>query len=189
MKAFPLVLIASLAALPAAAQTVVPVDRFDSIQLEGGGHVTLVHGATQQVKLIRGSTQYTRFHAKFGQPRKLVIEACNKDCPQQYDLEVEITTPDLESVAIEGGGHIESRGAFPGQQSITVAIDGGGNIDIRSIEAVSATAAIDGGGHVKLTARDNLTAAIDGGGHVEYWGNPKNVTRVVDGGGDVSKGS
>ncbi len=187
MKAFPLVLVAAFAALPAAAETVVPVEHFDSVELEGGGHVTLVHGASQQVRLLKGSTQYTSFRVRSGQ--KLVIEACNGNCPPVYDLEIEIATPDIQAVAIDGGGHIESRGAFPGQQHLAVAIDGGGNIDVRSIEATNANAAIDGGGHVKLTAKGNLTAAIGGGGHIEYWGNPKNVTQAVDGGGEVSKGS
>jgi putative autotransporter adhesin-like protein len=187
MKAFPLVLAAAFAALPAAAQTVVPVERFDSVELEGGGHVTLIHGASQQVKLLKGSTQYTTFRIKSG--RKLVIEACNSDCPHQYDLEIEITTPDLAAASISGGGHIESRGDFPGQRNITVAVEGGGNIDVRSIQATDATAAVDGGGHVMLTAKDNLTAAVDGGGHIEYWGSPKNVTQAVDGGGNISKGS
>jgi Putative auto-transporter adhesin, head GIN domain len=177
---------ATLASGVAFAQTTISVAPFNSVELRGGGHVTIRHGDAQRVTLIKGSTQFTHMHIEDG--RKLVIDACNRDCPHEYDLDIEIVTPDIEGVAISGGGSIQSADAFPGQHSVSAAVEGGGAIDIRSIDADAANAAINGGGKIAIRAEHRLTAAVDGGGHIVYWGDPS-VTSAIDGGGNISKGS
>ena len=171
-----------VAASAVSAQTTVPVAHFSSVELRGGGHVVLRHGAQQHVTIFKGSTQYTRFGIVDG--NKLVIDACNSDCPRQYDLEIEIMTPDVRAVAIEGGGRIESAPGFPAQGSITAAVNGGGHIDLRNVAAQNGSAAVDGGGHIELKASGHLTAAVNGGGNIRYVGNPQ-VTTAIDGGGSV----
>jgi putative autotransporter adhesin-like protein len=182
------VLVAS-AALAAAglaqAQTVVPTGHFESVELEGGGHVVLKHGDAQRATILKGSTQFTRIAIEDG--NKLKIEACNSNCPREYDLEIVIETPEIVAVAIDGGGHIESSGSFPDQHQVTAAVEGGGYIDLRSIDAANATAAVNGGGHIALRAEKKLTAAVNGGGHITYRGNAE-VTEAIDGGGSVSRG-
>jgi hypothetical protein len=84
-------LLCTALAVPAWAQSAVPVPHFDSVELEGGGHVVIRYGDAQQVRLIQGSTEFTHFRVEEG--GKLRIDACNRDCPHQYDLEIEITTP------------------------------------------------------------------------------------------------
>ncbi|HEY1632816.1 MAG TPA: DUF2807 domain-containing protein [Rhizomicrobium sp.] len=184
------VLLAAVAALPLAAfaQTAVPTPRFDSVELEGGGHVVIKYGAVQKVTLLKGSTEFTKIATEWSQPHELKIEACNEHCPEHYDLEIVIETPGIAAVAIDGGGHIESAGAFPNQRQVTAAVEGGGHIDLRSIDAADATAAVEGGGNIMVRAHANLTAAVNGGGHITYWGDPQ-VTQAVNGGGEVSRGS
>ncbi|HEY5048554.1 MAG TPA: DUF2807 domain-containing protein [Rhizomicrobium sp.] len=176
------------AAFAASAATIVPAAPFDSIELEGGGHVTLIRGSVQQVRILKGSTAYTRIHADDSDPRKLIIESCNADCPHPYDLDVEIVTPQIRAVAVAGGGAIESSGTFPAQHSIAVAVHGGGRVDVRSIDSADAIASIDGGGTISVKAAEGLTAAINGGGKIRYWGNP-HITEAVNGGGSVSRGN
>src|SRR5579862_6105327 len=72
-----------------AAETV-SLPHFSSVGLEGGGHVTIKYGPQQRVTLLKGSTQYTRLRVENG--HSLNIEACNDNCPHQYDLEIEIVT-------------------------------------------------------------------------------------------------
>jgi hypothetical protein len=181
------VALAVLATAPVAlAQTVVPADHFKSIELRGGGHVTLRYGAVQRVTLTEGSTQYTT--VKVGDDGKLVIDACNNDCPMHYDLEIEIVTPEVGGVAVSGGGAIESAGGFPHQDSVSAAVEGGGRIDLRTVDAASANAAVDGGGKILVKAERSLMAAVDGGGSITYWGDPA-VSSAIDGGGSVRKGS
>jgi hypothetical protein len=175
---------AGLAAGVASAQTAVPLAHFSSIELRGGGHVVLRHGGQQRVTILKGSTQYTSF--KMEGPDKLVIDACNSDCPMQYDLEIDIVTPDVRAVAISGGGRVESAAGFPAQGAITAAVNGGGHIDLRSVAAENGTAAVDGGGHIEIRTSGHLTAAVNGGGRILYVGNPQ-VTTAIDGGGSVQR--
>jgi hypothetical protein len=176
--------VALLPVTPAAAQQLVQVASFDSVELEGGGHVVIKHGDVQQVRLVQGSTAFTRFVVE--REGKLRIEACNNNCPHHYDLEVEITTPRIKALAVSGGGAINSTGNFPAT-NLALAVEGGGMIDVRAIDARNAEAAVNGGGVIKLKANGQLTAAVDGGGEIRYWGNPR-VTQAIDGGGEIERG-
>jgi hypothetical protein len=175
---------ATLASAPAFAATIVPVGHFRSIELRGGGHVALHHGAAQSVTLVSGSTDFTTFRIEDG--NKLVIDACNDRCPHEYDLDIDIVSPDIRGVAISGGGTIEAQGAFPGQHALDAAVEGGGSIDIRAMSSAEANAAVNGGGRIRLAPQRMLTAAVNGGGSIVYWGNPA-VTQAVSGGGSIKK--
>jgi hypothetical protein len=172
-----------LFAIPASAE-IVPVGHFDKIGLEGGGHILVKYGPTQRVTILKGSTQYTTFTIREG--NHLEIKACNRDCPHIYDLEIEIVTPNLDSAAIEGGGHIVAASGFPSQDSFDAAVDGGGHIEMQALSANRVEAAVDGGGHIEVTAKRTLHAAVDGGGSITYHGDPQ-VSSAIDGGGSVSK--
>lgn len=169
----------------AQAQQTVDVAPFRNIELRGGGHVLLRSGPAQRVTILKGSTQYTRLHSDDGHTLK--IDACDARCPMHYDLEIEVVTPAISGVAVDGGGSIDAGSGFAAQNAIDAAISGGGSIDIRSISAGHANAAVEGGGDIKLRAERTLEAAVDGGGDITYWGGAK-VTTAIDGGGNVSKG-
>jgi len=165
------------------AGTNVPVAPFKSIGLRGGGHVILRHGTTQHVTLLKGSMQFTSFDIR---GNELTISACNTNCPSHYDLEIDIVSPAIDGVAIEGGGAIKSQGDFPKQGKIAAAVSGGGAIDIRAMAADEVDAAVNGGGEIMTKPLHALHAAVNGGGEISYWGNPE-VTSAVNGGGSVSK--
>lgn len=177
---------ASLFATSALAGETINVGPFRAIELRGGGHVTLHHGDQQRVTLNAGSTQYTSFTIEDGQT--LVIDACNHSCPNgEYDLRIDIATPDIRGVAIEGGGEIDGSADLPAG-TLSAAVNGGGRIDMRAVHAGAVNAAVSGGGHILIFAGDRLHAAVSGGGRIEYWGNPQ-VTSAISGGGDVRQGS
>ena len=175
---------ALIAVSPAAAQGPVSVPGFDSLELLGGGRVTIRHGATQRVTLVRGNLEMTRFTVERG---KLEIDACVRSC-RDYDLEVEIVTPDIDAIAIRGGGEILAEGGFPQRGDLAVAIAGGGEIDVRDIAANYVAASITGGGEIRTHARDNLAASIIGGGTVRYVGDPERSI-AINGGGNVHSDS
>lgn len=177
--------LALLCAAPAAVQAAetINVGHFDSIDINGGGQVTLRHGATQSVVLRQGSTQYTSFRVKDG--HTLRIDACNGTCPHNYALEIEITVPDIQALAINGGGSITAS-SFPGKKQITAAVNGGGEIDLTGMPVKDATAAVNGGGLIKVLATSDLTAAVMGGGEIAYGGHPQ-LTQVVQGGGSIER--
>ncbi len=178
-------LVSAVTVASAAAQTMVSVPAFRAIELEGGGHVVLRYGDVQQVRLLRGSTAFTRFVVEDG--GKLRIEACNDDCPRHYDLDVEIVTPAIDALAISGGGAIETASDLPCRREIALAVKGGGTVDARALRCADVTAAVDGGGLIRVNADKNLMAAVRGGGSIKYWGNPR-VTEAVEGGGEVEQG-
>jgi hypothetical protein len=174
-----------IAATPAAAlaQTVIPVDRFVGVDLHGGGTVNIRQGATQRVTLVEGDRTEARFEVN--SRGQLNISPCRGWCVGNRHFEVDIETPDLNSVAIYGGGHIRAQGAFPAQGAVSAAIHGGGEIDMRAVPAQSASAAIHGGGKIVIFAQNSLGAAINGGGEIRYAGRPA-VSSAIHGGGSVS---
>jgi hypothetical protein len=176
---------AALAAAPAiaTAQTLAPLPKFDSVELNGGGDVTIRQGPIQRVTLRSGSTEYSRLEVRGG---KLVIRACGDwHCPRHYDLEVEIETPEIGAAAINGGGYIVAEGAFRPQGAVSAAVRGGGKIDLQAVKASAASAAVHGGGGILLFAQNSLSAEVNGGGSIRYLGQPT-VNSSVHGGGSVN---
>ncbi len=170
---------------PAIATEVVPLSHFGSVELRGGGHVTIVPGTAERIAVVNGSTRFTHFHIERGD--ELVIDTCDEKCPTPYRLEVEIQSPRVPDLAVSGGGDITVSNGFAPQRKLSGAVSGGGRIDARAIEAWSVSAAVNGGGELLVRARAMLTGAVSGGGHVRYWGNPQ-VTSAIQGGGSIRPG-
>ena len=166
-----------------AAETV-PVSPFHSVELRGGGEITVVPGPVQRVTLLQGSSQITTFRVR--ERGKLEIDICRQRCPRNYNLQVRIESPHVPDVAIAGGGNIRATGGFAPQGQLSAAIHGGGKIDVRAVEARNVSAAIHGGGQINVRPRSSLSAAIHGGGEIRYSGNPQ-VSSAIHGGGAVHR--
>ena len=180
----PLFTIALAAAAPALATESISVPAFRSVQLRGGGEVSLRPGPVQRVTIIEGSPQITRF--RVGRDGQLKIDVCDGNCPRNYHLRVDIQSPSAPDVAIAGGGLIRASGGFPAQRQLSAAISGGGKIDVLAVSAGSVNAAVHGGGLISVRARSSLSAAVNGGGEVRYAGNPA-VSSAINGGGAVHR--
>jgi len=167
------------------AATTVPVAAFDSVELNGMGRIVLRHGAEQRVTITQGSTEVTQM--RVGEGGKLVIDACDRRCPANYRLEMEIVTPRLGGVAIRGSGDIRAEGDLPGTRKLDVAISGSGRIDTRAVRAAAVNAAISGSGTMLVSADETLTTAISGSGDVTYWGEPRLQT-AIQGSGRIKRG-
>ena len=183
-----LIPLAACASAPAIAQAQVDVAAFDAIDLRGGGHVTVRHGVRQRVTLLRGDLATSRIEvgSRRGNERSLVIEACRTSC-SDYDLRVEIVTPDIGAVAVTGGGEIEFESGFAAQRALALSVTGGGSIDARAVPAQDVAASVRGGGSIQTEPRNALAASVSGGGAIVYSGNPM-VTSSVQGGGAVTRG-
>lgn len=181
---FPIFALAFAISAPALAADAVPVPHFQSIELRGGGDVSIVPGPVQRVMIVEGSTQFTTFRVI--RDGKLRIDACNERCPRNYPLHIRIESPTVPDVAIAGGGLIRTGGGFAPQHQLAAAVMGGGTIDVRSVSASDVSAAINGGGDIYVRPRATLSAAVNGGGDVHYSGNPQ-VSMAVRGGGDLRR--
>jgi hypothetical protein len=191
--------IAVAASVPALAQTVVPVARFQSIELVGGGRAIVRHGPAHRVTILEGNAQISDIRVRGREERRvgrnslissddrLVIVACRNSCPDRYKLVVEIQTPDVEALAVRGGGQIDVKEGFRRGSNLAVAVSGGGQIDARSLSAASFAAAVSGGGSLMVGPSSSLSAAVNGGGTIRYWGDPQ-LSTAVRGGGTVVRG-
>lgn len=171
---------------PVVAQKVVPLTPFSSVELHNGGHAILRHGPTQRVTFLKGSLDYTRVTVADG--GRLVIDSCSMDCPREYDLEIEIVTPDIVRVSVSDGGTIQSSGTFPRQAEIAVAVNSGGTIDIRSMAVDSVTASVHSGGRIFTRPQAAMSASVVDGGIITYWGDAR-VSKSIKGGGVVTRGT
>src|SRR4051795_11762939 len=97
----PLFAFAVAASAPALATEMVPVPAFRSVQLRGGGELSIRPGPVQRVTVVEGSARITRFVVD--SDGKLRIDVCNGNCPRQYRLRVDIQSPYAPDVAIAGG--------------------------------------------------------------------------------------
>jgi hypothetical protein len=182
----PLFTAAFLASAPALADEFVPVAHFDAVELRGGGgNVVVVPGPAERVRIVEGSSRFTRIYVD--RNRSLKIDICNRECPHSYRLRVEVQSPRVPVLAVDGGGAIDVAPGFGPQHQLVAAVNGGGVIDTRAIDVSDVTAAVNGGGQLLVRAASRLTGAVHGGGAVRYWGNPE-VTSAIQGGGSVRPG-
>lgn len=173
-----------IAAAPAGAATDLSLSGFDAVSLKGGGRVVLRHGPQQRVRIVSGDATVSSFEIR--QRRSLEIHACEARCPQGYKLEVEITAPDIDAIAVTGGGSIEMAAGFPAKGSIALAVQGGGSIDTRPVEVREVAASVQGGGAIRTWASNSLAASVRGGGAIAYRGEPT-IATSVRGGGTVNR--
>ena len=174
------------AAVTAAAEpSIVKLEPFDAVELRDGGSVVVRPGAVRQATFLRGSARYSSAEVS---NRRLIITSCARPCPPDYDLEVEVSTPELAAVAVANGGSIEVHGAFPVQSTLAVAVEQGGALDVRALAADEVTAAVHSGGWILTTPRRSLLASVADGGVITYWGEPQ-VQSAVEHGGNVGRGS
>lgn len=174
--------LATLPAVATAAEGVVSVDKFSSVELHGGGTVTIRQGSVQRVTVIQDTRDRSRVEVRDG--GRLILSSCRGSCWGSGHFEVLVETPVMSSVSIMGGGHITAEGAFAPQGAVSAAIHGGGSIDLKAMPAQSASAAIHGGGRIIVAAQNNLSASIAGGGSIRYLGQPA-VSTSIHGGGSV----
>jgi hypothetical protein len=156
---------------------------FRSIELRGGGIVTVRHGATRAVNVIGANP---------GRPirtegDRLIIDRCGRNCPRGHRITVEVVTPQLSRVAVNDGGIIAVSDGFARQSALAVSVSQGGMIDARALEADQVAAAVNEGGRILTSPRRQLSATISNGGAVTYWGEPR-VTSAINGGGVVQGG-
>ena len=182
------VLLVTFASLPARAdsQPASPATAtsFRSIELRGGGIATVRHGSVRRVTVL-GENPGRPIRIDGG---SLVIDRCSDRCPRgRHRIEVEIVTPELDRVAVTGGGRIALDGAFPRQEAIAASVSSGGLVDIRRLEAARVAAAVDNGGRILAFPGEALAASVSDGGNVIYWGDPA-VTSSIRRGGVVEKG-
>ena len=182
---YPLFAVALMAAAPALASEVVPVPHFNAVGLRGGGDVVIVPGPVERVTILEGDSRVTHIYVEH--QGSLRIDACDGQCPRSYRLRVQIESPRVPVLAVDGGGTMTVAPGFGAQRQLVAAVNGGGRIDTRAVATADVTAAVNGGGQLLVGAASSLTGAVRGGGDIRYLGNPV-VTSAIQGGGSIRPG-
>ncbi len=164
-----------------AAETV-SVTHFNSIGLKGDGHVTIRYGLQQRVVLVKGSTEFTHIYVDEPGSGSLEIDGCPRRCPRNYNPIIEITTPDIQGLAIKGDGVIDVADSFPQGDTLGVAVSGDGSIEAERLRATTVHAALHGDGKITISVSGELIAAVNGDGAIRYFGRPHVLSAAHNGG-------
>jgi beta-lactamase regulating signal transducer with metallopeptidase domain len=177
----------SAAATPSAMQPGIPLAAsFSSVELRNGGKVSLLHGRSQGVTLLKGDPEQASITIR--DDGRLVIDRCPTHCPRNHDFMVEIMTPSLGAISVAEGGTIQVSGGFPPQPEVVVAVSQGGAIDIRSLPVANVTASVYSGGMIFSRPGTALSADVEQGGNITYWGDAV-VRSSIRHGGVVERGA
>jgi len=120
-----------------------------------------------------------------------------------HALHVQVVTPKLSSVALDGSGRVTVVGvqgprfdaSLAGSGALRVAgrtdelhakLGGVGNLELAGLAASNAQAALPGSGRMTLTATRSLGASLSGTGSIVYGGSPSNVSTNVPGSGTIT---
>lgn len=164
----------------------VEVAPFRSVELRNGSHAILRYGPTQRVIFLKGSPDQTQVTVGAGD--RLVIDKCKSKCAREYELEIEIVTPEVDGITVAHGGWIQSRGSFPRQAALRVTVDNGGTIDARAMSAGSVTASVLSGGRILVKPLSAMVASVVQGGNITYWGDAA-VRQSIEHGGVIDRGA
>lgn len=173
---------------PALAGTDIPVVPFSGINAHGGAHVTLHHGATQRVTVLKGDMKVARITIVNG--NTLDIDPCpdNFSCVMhRNDLDVDIVSPHVENIEVHGGALLRAEGTFPKQETLNLEAHGGARLDAKAITAEKVNAEAHGGGSIHTAVISTLAAEAHGGGVIRYAGNPTHLASKMHGGGVVTQ--
>jgi beta-lactamase regulating signal transducer with metallopeptidase domain len=177
----------SVAATRPAMQPGIPLTAsFSSVELRNGGKVSLVHGRSQGVTLLKGDPEQASI--TIHDDGRLVIDRCPTRCPRNHDFVVEVMTPALGAIAVAEGGTIQAGAGFPPQPEIIVGVSQGGAIDIRSLPVANVTASVYSGGRIFARPGTALSADVEQGGNITYWGDAA-VKSSIRHGGVVERGT
>lgn len=178
---------------------------FDGVSGSGSNRIFISQGEEFRVELRGSSNLISSFETKV---RGNTLELGYRNASvSDDDIEVYITMPEVEFLALSGSGEMSVQGGFPAQNNFNLRISGSGDIqlhdvlkvrnadielsgsgkaELEDLQAESADIHISGSGDVKLSVSEHLRSRISGSGQVFYRGDPE-LDSKVSGSGKVVK--
>lgn len=176
---------------------------FSQITVEAGVDLVYRRGRNCEVK-IEADSNLVPVITTDVRGNRLIIDS-NRSFQTSSPIRVEVSSPDLELVEIQGSsdvvlddvdaktlklqlygsGGIEGRGRAG---TLDIIADGSGTLNLRDLLAENVSVVISGAADAAVHARRSLRVDIDGAGDVTYYGNPAQVEKNISGAGDVQAG-
>lgn len=178
------------------------VSEFSRIEIGGAAELVATVGPETSV-IVRCDDNLLQYIRTEVRGSTLHVSTVSGSYQFEHGLEVEVTTPHLDSVSISGAtrgkatgvdtdhfeAHISGAGklAVSGQaDTITGRVSGAGKLDLSQLTARSADVRVSGAGKLEVNVREALDARVSGAGNVVYAGSPS-VSKNVSGAGSVSR--
>ena len=179
--------------------------KFDGVSSSGSNRVFIGQGEEFRVELRGSSNLINSYETKV---RGNILELGYRNVSvNDDDIEVYVTMPEVEFLALSGSGEMNVRGNFPAQINFSLRISGSGDIRLHDVmevknadielsgsgkarlenlQAENADVDISGSGDVWISVSGHLRSRISGSGQVFYKGDPELDSRV-SGSGKVVK--
>jgi hypothetical protein len=176
---------------------------FEEITVEAGVELSYRPGDHCQARLIGDSNLLGLILTEVSS-RRLRI-GVSRSIQSEGSLRVEVQSPSLSELEVEGSGNVELIGVDTPSLRIAVGgsgnvrgegrtgaleayADGSGNLDLARLHAEEASIRISGAADAKVYAARRLKVDISGAGNVVYYGRPAQVLTDISGAGDVEAG-
>jgi len=170
---------------------------FRGVELAGALDVEIVIGKPARIE-VRGESALLARVSTVVTDGVLVIDAAKGSLPDQHDMHVAITVPDLASLVLSGAGTMRAEGianeqlevTVPGSGTLAVAgttkrlqlvITGPAIVRASELTARTATVKLSGSGTARLVATDHVDARVVGTGTIHVTGNPPSYSRKING--------
>lgn len=178
---------------------------FKAVKTASSVPVYYTYGAEHKVVIKGSDNLLANFETRIS-GQELVLEFQDVNV-RSSDMQVWITSPQLEEINIGGSADFEVSGNFPAQQNLEVALSGSGDVNVlgqlktnnlkvsisgsgevnmKNVETNTADFKISGSGNIEAKVITSLKANISGSGNVNYFGNPT-VQSNINGSGKVIK--
>ncbi len=179
------------------------VDAFHSIDLRGAGDAEVTVGPAASVTLVADAAtlKSTSTEVRNGM---LIIES-RGGWPwfgKSSRVEMRITLPTLNALALNGAGNIRISGVHGQALSLSLQgagnlvasgqtaalnarLNGAGNMDLSRLVAGDATIAVNGAGNLTAHVTGSLQAEVNGVGSISYAGKPRQVESNINGVGRI----
>jgi hypothetical protein len=178
---------------------------FTKVRLANSGDAFIKYGTKREVRVEADDNILENVLTEVNEKGELVI-GMKRGSWNMSKLNVYITIPKLDGVAVSGSGSIEVESGFQSEEiksgisgsgSIrykggvatrhNVRISGSGSVTADKLEADDVNVEISGSGNSDIFVKKSLTASISGSGDVHYKGTPTNISKTIRGSGSISQ--
>lgn len=144
-----------------------PIPDFSGIDASVNAKITITQGNTQKV-IAKGSSNIIEKIRTSVNSKGVWDISFGNGCYRDYDLEIDITVPNISSVEISGSGRVLVND-FTGQSDLSIGLSGSSRIELNKFEGTeNLSIGISGSGKVTCNADfpdlDNLKVGVSGSG-------------------------
>jgi hypothetical protein len=179
------------------------VDGFHAIDLRGVATMDILVGPAASMSLTGDANSLATLKTRVQEGTLILETQRGWFAKGNSHLQIRLTTPALDAVALNGAGDITVNGLQGGPLVLVVqgagnleasgAVDvltartnGAGNLDLSHLDAREATVAVNGAGNIEVNASQKLDATVNGVGSITYAGKPKDLVSAIHGVGSIS---